>query len=186
MPILLATTLPVTNLNWQMSVPGARLSNLALVPLSAEVTSLSLVSLDADTYTVSLGMDPTRRTASLRPLASLGFLASSNDHSATAVIGMAHLQALQANGLVITNAATAAGRVRIVGQEPILDLTFGWNPDLTLYGRPGTGYTIQSSTNGLTDIQWRLLTNFLLLNRSQTFALTNSAEPFRFFRATRP
>jgi len=73
-----------------------------------------------------------------------------------------------------------------VSQEPILEMIDGWPTAITLYGQPGAGYTLQSSTNSVSDVQWRLLTNFLLLDRSQTVTLTNSGEPFRFFRATKP
>src|SRR5437867_2454448 len=89
------------------------------------------------TYALSLRLDPAQQTASVRPIATLDFLAVSNGHSAIALGTPPQLLAGQSGGPMVTNGVATRGRVIIVSLEPILDIAYALPLQLTLYGQPG-------------------------------------------------
>jgi hypothetical protein len=81
-------------------------------------------------------------------LARLGFLTVSNEHSVVAVLrGESLTGQWAASSLSITGQA-GLRRVFVVGQEPILDASFGTNRQLamTLYALPGEQYVLERDT----------------------------------------
>jgi hypothetical protein len=111
------------------------LTNLALRLVSAEVIAASLSPSGTNSYDLNLKLNPAQQTASVRPVATLDFLAVSNYHSAIVQVGGGQLMALQSTGRLITNGTTIGGRVFVVGREPVLEMAGGTPPQVILYGR---------------------------------------------------
>jgi hypothetical protein len=181
-PIILAASLPLTNITLQLSAPASELTNLVLRPLSPEITQGLLRAAGSNNYDISFDLDPSQQTASVRTIAALDFLTVSNVHSSVAYIVPSQLLASQSGGAAITNGKANQARIIIVGIEPVLDLVKSNQLILTLYGQPGSTYGVFSDTNlqfGL----WNQLTNFILTNRFLSLPIsTNTVSPI-FYRS---
>ncbi len=184
-PCILTASLPLTNLVLQLNAPMAQLTNLTVQPLSPEVTSASLSVTGSNNYFLSLNLDPSRQTASVRPIISLDFLAVSNQHSAVVFITPSQLLGLESNGLLLTNGLAGHGRIIIVSREPVLDVAATNGLDLTLYGQPGTAYHLSANTNLAAGV-WNPLTNFTLINRFLTLPVSPLGARKTFYRSQSP
>ena len=88
----------------------------------------------------------------------------------------------------IANFAPQAGRVVVVGEEPLLEMVLNTNrqPLLVLYGKPASGYSIESRPN-LWAGGWQVVLKNLTVttNLFLEFVPPNSAEPANYYRALR-
>jgi hypothetical protein len=184
-PIVLRASLPLTNLTWQLSVPATLLTNLSLAPLSSEITAATLIQSGTNTYALSLNLDPAQQTASVRPVVALDFLAVSNAHSAVVPLTATLLVGRQSGGVAITNGIITSGNVIVVALEPVLALAPSNTLQLTLYGQPGTTYSVLSNSS-LVQGPWGTQATFVLSNRVSTLSLPSSAAPATFYRVLRP
>jgi hypothetical protein len=154
LPLILRSSLDLTNLTLVVEVPAMRLADLNLRGLGSEVTGLSLVSTSANHSRLTFTLDPALATASVRDLAALDFLAVSNYHSAIVPLDAYSLLAWRASGVAVTNGTADDGRVIIVGREPVLESVLTPQPRLLLYGRPGAGYALEYRTNSAGSGAW--------------------------------
>ena len=182
LPLVLSTSLQLTNLDLQLTAPGSRLTNLVLHPLSSEITSVSLSADGTDTYSLAFNLDPEQQFASVRSIATLDFLAVSNYHSAIVPVGIGQMAAFQSDGKLVSNGGAGGGSVIVIGREPILTIAQGSPPPLTLYGRPEAVYAILSSSNLMAE-SWNGFTQFTLITRFITLAPTDYPAPAKFYRA---
>ena len=181
LPVVLTADIPLTNMYFELRARNALLTNLALRPVGPEVTFAELRAAGPDTYSVDLTLDPKQQTASVRPVATVDFLAVSNYHSAVVPMDVTYLVALRPNDRFITNGAGTGGRVIIVSQEPVLDMLPGTPPQVRLYGWPGLDYSLLSSTELLAQ-PWPEFRRFTLTDRFTTLPATNDSSPDRYFR----
>ena len=97
-----------------------------------------------------------------------------------------HFQAVAQNSL----GTSLGGDVTFVtlAAPPVLvaSLTNGANPVLTLFGSPGTAYSILLTTNLLQGGTWTLFTNLTLTNAVQAINLGPATNRMEFFRASGP
>jgi hypothetical protein len=192
-PLVLAASLQLTNVNLQLTAPRTLLTNLALRGVSAEVNGISFNPLGSNAYTVSFVLNPALQTASLRSLATLDFVTVSNYHSTIATVDARDLTAEDTTGHLITNGGTIGGKIIIVGREPVLGIRNGTasqpslmdlkgvSPQLTLYGRPGATYALLMNTNLLIN-EWTQLEEFVQSSRAVTVTLSNNL-PLAFYDA---
>jgi hypothetical protein len=180
LPLVLGASLQLTNLSLQLTATELQLTNLMLRPVSPEITSASFSASGADTYSVTLAMDPSQQSASLRTIAALDFLAVSNYHSAVVPVGARQMTALQFDGRSFNNGRAYGGNVIVIGREPVLTISPGTPPALTLFGIPGAVYGIQFSSN-LTSGAWNQIMQFPLSDRFTTITTTNNP-PAGFYR----
>jgi hypothetical protein len=194
-PLVLAASLQLTNVNLQLTAPGALLTNLALRGVSAEVSGISLNSIGSNAYIVNFNLNPALQTASLRSIATLDFATVTNFHSSVAMVSGNDLTAKDTMGHSVTNGEIMGGKIIIVGREPVLgikggtfpklsllDLTGGTGPTLTLYGRPGAVYALLENTNLVTD-EWTEIEEFIQSGRAMTLTLSNISAPSAFYNA---
>ncbi|HWX23270.1 MAG TPA: putative Ig domain-containing protein, partial [Candidatus Binatia bacterium] len=183
-PFVLRASLPLTNLSCLLSAPVSLLTNLSLSPLAPEVTAATLLPAGSNTYALSLNLDPSQQTASVRPVVALGFLTTSNGHSAIVPLTAAQLLGRQSGGPIISNGVVTSGQIIVVAIEPVLGLAASNSLQLTLYGQPGTAYSVLSNASLLPGT-WGTQTSFTLTNRLITLPLPATA-PATFYRALRP
>jgi hypothetical protein len=180
-PFILAASLPLTNLSFQVNVPSSQLTNLSLRLISPEIMSANLSLLGLDIYTLNFKLDPAQQTASVRPLALLNFQSVSNFHSAVDRVTPSQMLASQLTGRTITNGSAVGGRIIVVGREPILEIRPSLPPEVTLYGRPGAIYSWLETTN-IQSGTWTEFARLPLTNRSMVLAQTGAVVA-TFFRA---
>ena len=83
----------------------------------------------SDVLALPLHLDPAQQTASVRPIATLDFLAVSNGHSAIALVTPSQLLAGQSGGPMVTNGVATRGRA-IIGDT--IRSCSGWPTAVTV------------------------------------------------------
>ena len=178
--VTLDSTLDITNLTFLVGAPTSQLTNLALVPLVAEVTSATLQPLGSNNYAASFTLNTALQLAESRSLASLTFASVSNVHSAIVPVPLSSPAGSLSSGQPVQIPSGSGGRIIIVRAEPVLDLAPG--PALTLYGHPGALYQLQYRTN-LFAALWLDLSRFTLASRAGQVSNLFVSPPITFYRA---
>jgi len=182
-PISVETSTSVTNVTFAVDLPSARLTNATLQALLPGVTATLQ---PAGTDRVQLLLRAATALPSGQPLASLGFVAPSNQPSAIIPLLVSNAQALQASGVVVPRVFAQDGRVVIVGAAPSLEATIATNGQrmLMLYGRPGVTYDVESTPSLNPVVLWTQHWRGGVTNLVQP--ITPETNQMRFYRARRP
>jgi hypothetical protein len=120
-------------------------------------------------------------------VAWLYFTAVTNQSSAFLSVQLGESVGTQPDGTLVTNYVSQAGRVVIVGEEPLLEAGLNTNraPVLVFFGHPGTNYVVETNedignTNG-----WQPAWQWTMTNLVQTFEAPGGTNRMMFFRARR-
>jgi hypothetical protein len=182
LPLVLRASQPITNITLQFTAPLSQLTNFGIRPLGTEVTAASLVPVGTNAFAMTLLLDPSQRTSSVRPIATLDFLSVSNGHSAVAFVTPTQPLSGEQGGPALTNGTALAGRVIVIALEPVMDVASGLPLQITLYGVPGTGYSILSSSN-LFQNMWAGQTNVVVTNRAVVLPISTTGGSAIYYRA---
>jgi hypothetical protein len=182
-PVVLTSSLYLTNVTATLQVSATYLTNLALTSASAETTATLLQSLGSNVYAVGLTLNPAASPGGSRSVAKLNFLASPQSQSAIIPLTVSNVAALQQDGRAAAKPGGSGGRVIVVGRQPVLEAWFGTNGVrmLTLYGNPGASYEVASTTN-LTDTNSLSVWRVPMTNQYQNFTADQTA-PEIYYRA---
>jgi hypothetical protein len=164
-PIVLRSTLDLTNLAFTVTAADHDLTNLTLQSVSPEVVSSVLQPLGASRYSVTLALNPALIPAGTRDVARLGFTAAANGHSAIVPLKVSQVVGLRAGGQVVANPGAVHGQVIVVAREPVVTITHHSPVTLTLLGHPGAGCAVEQRTNLAAGTPWQELTRLTLTNR---------------------
>jgi hypothetical protein len=181
-PVRLRTDLPLTELAFELNLTTAALTNLALTGLASEVIGNTFTPTSRTNASVRLLLDGVVPVSIDRTLGRLGFLASSNGPSSVTIVQPRAPAALTAAGATGGKTQIGFGRVVVVNGEPVLTLDAPLDPVLSLYGRPGRTYSIESGTSVPADASWQSVTNVLLEGRLLRWSAPPT-EALRFYRA---
>jgi hypothetical protein len=179
--IVLKSDLALTNVAWLFtpSVVGG-LTNYALLNLAPEVFSYTFAPAGSNTYALAMEVDPLRIQNSTRQLALLAFQSPPGTHSAVVPLPATSLLGHDTDGKSITNGSYAAGRVVVFANEPVLEMNR--DKTLTLYGRPGGSYSVETKLDFSISNTFAFLLHFPLTNRFWTFPVS-APVPSSFYRA---
>jgi hypothetical protein len=182
-PVVLQSSLPLTNITAIVQAPGSSLTNLALLGASSEVFSTLLQPLGTNMYSINLVLNPALSPGNLRILAQLGFLAPPQTHSAIVPLTLPQLSGTQTDGSAAAKPGTANGRVFVIGREPLLDAWLGtsFSRKLALYGNPGSSYELDFTAN-LLGGNWQFGWRLPMTNTFESFD-ANGALPQVLYRA---
>jgi subtilase family serine protease len=182
-PVVLQSSLPLTNITAIVQAPASSVTNLTLLGASPEVLSTLLQPLGTNLYSINLALNPALSPGNLRILAQLGFLAPLQTHSAIAPLALPQLTGTQADGSAAAKPGTGNGRVFVIGREPLLDAWFGtdFSRKLALYGNPGSSYELDFTTN-LLGGNWQFGWRLPMTNTFEAFD-ANGALPQVYYRA---
>lgn len=160
-PIGLASS-GVTNLTFVLTLPTNRISSVSAQAVSPVLTAASVQSTAANTYQVTLVVNPSQTLVASQQVAQLNFATYSNQSSTFVSLTPSSLQGGFADGSNSTQFAVQSGREVIVGNNPLLEalLSSGGARSVALYGVPGDTYEIQYSTNLVKTNGW---INFVLI-----------------------
>jgi len=135
---------------------------------------------------IQVDLDAFQSPSGSRILAYLDFLATPGQDSAIVPMRASNLLATQKGGIVITNGTSYHGRLIIVGEQPLLVMNRTPEPILTLYGKPGTPYVIEHSTNLSEELAWSTFTQVNMSGRHAQFAVPSTSLAEAFYRAYEP
>lgn len=181
------TSASVGALDVTLDIPAGRLSGLSLQSLAAEV--------DPATSSVT-AQGGTSWLVRLRPLAGMSFTGEKQlaVFASTAVAGqVSAFVPLRVTGLSVTHPDTTtvanlfaqAGRVVVVGAQPLLEAFNETNGmrRLALYGIPGVAYGIENSPKFAQPSVWSAVTHFVAQALTTSVPVTTAASADVFYRA---
>jgi hypothetical protein len=118
-------------------------------------------------------------------IAQLSFLTVSSQSSSFVQLVPQSLQGVNADGSRPTNLLAGAGRLVIIGSQPLLDstLTSHGVRNLVLYGIPGDSYQIQYSVNLAQADAWSNLVRVPMTNLTAVISNLDRTQPAIFYRA---
>jgi len=184
-PVQMLSTVGVTNVQTMLFAPENRLAGLNLLTVAAELRPGGLQMQSPGQAHLTFETLPGQSLVSSQLLGHVQFTAVS-PQSAFVPITLSSVTARQTNGLPVPRTIPGSGRVVVVAQEPLLEALLLTNSQrrLVLYGPPGSGYTIQKTTDISRPNQWQTVWAGTLTNLFQIGpADGNSSE---FYRAIRP
>ena len=185
LPISLLSSVGLTNVTLHVEFPTDRLSNLSIHPLSTNVCTATVVPVGGGAL-VTLGACAGRVFQGMQQMADLCFIVPPQS-SAFVPVRITDTQARKSNGEQVVNLVNNPGRLTVLGEQPLLEAGLMSNgvPALTLYGQPGSNYTLEYKTNLWAATPWMDWTSV-----SATNAVTpinslgyDAKEGGRFFRA---
>jgi len=169
----------VSEITGRLCFPAGYLTNVSFSPI---LGSLTWMPVTPECYDLRITAPAGRPFLGSGSVAGMSFTTLSNQ-SAFVPLVVSQVGALKPNGEGIPKIAPRAGRVVVVGTEPLLE---AWRdthaqPRLTLYGNPGHDYQLEWKGN-LSDTLWPDSLRVSLTNLYQTFAVPTN-KPALFFRA---
>ncbi|HXR47191.1 MAG TPA: S8 family serine peptidase [Candidatus Limnocylindrales bacterium] len=185
-PVQLLSTTALTNLAFRVVYPAERFdTNFTITVNSSQVLTQQVRWIGTGLVEVTFTLPETSVLHGPTNVAELGFTAVSNQHSAFVPLPITDVTGLKPDGTPIGNWYGYPGRVALIGDEPLLEaFRIGTNDALViLYGRPGTNYTLLSTTNGLKAPVWLPEMGITSTNLETWIIWTNQGEATRFFRA---
>ena len=185
-PVIVFTTVPVTNVTFVFTVTPDRLGSFALAPPAPPLALATLQPLAGDQFQVRLGTLPGLSLAGEQAVSALRFIAAPGQSSAFVPLAVSDVSGTQNTGQPVPRTAGNDGRVVYLGAEPLLEL-LRHEPQcrLLLFGRPAPSYTVESTLNLTPGVTWTPLWTGPSSNLVEVFLLapTNQAQ---FFRAVSP
>ena len=186
MPLNLLSTANVTNINSMFYSPDDRLTNLGLTLLAPEVGAGSLVPFAPNAKSLNLGTVPGQGLQGNHLIGEINFVGTASRSTFIPLL-VDNITALRDTGVPIPRALAGTGRVVVVGNEPLLEAIMTTNHQrlLVLYGEPGNGYVVQTSTSLEVPMQWQTAWQGSLTNLSLTIQAPGNTNGSIYYRAYR-
>jgi hypothetical protein len=141
----------------------------------------------AEFYALTLSTCSNQSLIGTQQIAWLHFTAVSNQSSAFVSLKLDNTVGQQPDGAEVRNFAPQAGRVVVVGEEPLLEAILATNrqPALILYGKPGPDYVIQGKPRLDPALPWQVVWQGTQTNLFQQIQPIGGTNRMMFFRAKR-
>jgi hypothetical protein len=185
-PITLASSEGVTNLDFNITWPNSYLTNAALSVISPAIGSATLQD-NGTNLAISIQSAPGQVLQGTQQIAQLSFTAISNEYSAFVWLPFANVNATKPDASSYTNYITSTARIAVIEGQPLLWAYLSANSarELTLYGRLGVSYELQYSTNLALPGAWDLAWSYVQTNGAMTVS-AESVHPNIFYRIFQP
>ncbi len=183
--IAIDATAPVTNVNFTLDVPVARLTSFTLAPPAPPLASATLQQTGPTEFRVSFQTLGGQTLSGLQTISTLNFRAVTNGAFAFVPLNVSGVSAHQPNGVALARTLSSDGRVVFIDGTPLVEASSdGAQLQLTIYASPGPSYTLQC-TPTLTPPLWFPIWTGPISNLFQviTFPATNRTS---FYRVTAP
>ncbi len=182
-PVRIDTRADVRQLTFDLRIDGDRLQNLQLAPRPDAVAGSSFLSVGPGRWRCQLDAAEGRPFSGLVTLGDLAFASASDAPSTAVTLGVGDLEAVRSSGQVIRHGWGQDGRVLVIGEQPILEVSPEPDLPLALYGRPGRTYEIRSTTDLAGGAPWRPTGRVLLDGRFMLIDRPLPEEANAFHRA---
>ena len=182
-PLLLNGNVRAAEILAELRVPLDRLGSLVVTNLHSSLASADVYPITESNAIVQFTAKENQSLSGGFELGKLQFLALSN-HSAFVPLSFRDPLAIRGDSSSSTNISLQAGRVVVIGREPLIESISAAPAQqhrLMLYGNPWTGYALQYTTNlsgGWTTLRrWPLTNLFAALDGLPRYS------PAMFYRA---
>lgn len=191
LPFNLTAPTPLTNLVMTLRLPSGRLTTPSL-----EVTNVTMICTNwitnpvTNTYQINLASCPGRLIHVTNRMEQEGWLyvtAVSNQSSAFLWLEFDDIVGRMLGGTLVEQGSNPAGRVVVVGEQPLLEAAWSTNrqPLLILYAKPGFGYNLGWTTNITSPPPWPTRLSVTMSNLVQEITVPPGL-PQQFYRAWKP
>jgi hypothetical protein len=133
----------ITNVSFRLPLPPGALASVSLGGLAPDVLSATLSDLTADGVTVRLELASGTSLTTDRHVADFRFTTFAGDASDLFVVNPTQITGIKAAAEPVASTLSRAGTLILIGREPVLQM--GAIDSLTVYGRPGTRFQIQTA-----------------------------------------
>lgn len=159
LPIALNAPPTLTELAFQLDLPPDRIHSLAIASLASDVSGATLIPGAGGRSELRLQFRPGNSLLSTRPLLSVGFSTTPTTNSLRVPVIPASLAARTEAGAIPDPLIGRAGRIVLIGTQPILVLEASSDPastdgELTVYGPPGFRYALEGRPAYTNDGPW--------------------------------
>lgn len=185
-PINVLATAHVTNLNALLYSADDRLGSLGLSLTAPELSAGSLIGQGQNTQEMNLGVVSGQTLFGGKILGQLNFTGTSTQSAFVPVI-FSNLIAMRPTGIPVPRTLSGAGRVAVIANEPLLEALLSTNQQrsLVLYGKPGAGYVIQTTTQPNNPLLWQTVWQGSLTNLTLPLPAPGGSSGTLYYRAYR-
>jgi hypothetical protein len=181
LPIAVSSSDGLTNFSFTLNWPASRFSNPTL-NVTSPTSFTGTVQIQGTNLLVNIKATPGQVMIGSNLVAQLNFQSSSSQSSAFVDLPVQNTAGTKPTGSVYVNAASQWGQVVVVKDLPLLQSTVsGSSRTLQLYGKVGTTYQLQSSTNLLQPSAWTTVLSYTQTNVAQSLSADQST-PVIFYR----
>jgi hypothetical protein len=180
-PLISLSSDGLTNLSFTVGYPTNRFSNPALTILSP-TTLAGTIQPQGTNLLVRIRTLSSQVLDGSNLVAQINFQTASSQSSAFVSLPIRNVSGTKPTGLGYVDNTAQPAQVVVVSDVPLLQSTAsGSNRLLKLYGRVGTTYQLESTTNLLVPSAWSAVTSYVQTNVAQTFN-ADSTRPIIFYR----
>ncbi|MCW5553063.1 MAG: hypothetical protein KIS67_13000 [Verrucomicrobiae bacterium] len=186
-PVFVISSVPLTNLQMTLVVPPGHLTDYSLETLLPQICADSITPLSNGNHRLEFVACPSQWLIGTQQVAWLNFTAILAQPSAFVPLEFTDLMGIMANGTSVANFAPQAGRVVVVGEEPLLEASRMQDNQIQLlqYAIPGSLVEVQWADNIPLTGGWSPAVETTQTNLVQETGRFAPAGPSRFFRAIR-
>jgi hypothetical protein len=146
-PVILNSTVDLTNLVFNLELPSERLTDFGLQPLAPQVGAVAIFEVASNLFEIHISSRKGSILPGSIPLLDLSFTSVSNLNSASILVQPGTAIGTLDGGIPLDNGSVQSSRIILVGDEPVLTADSGVPPSFILYGKPDHRYTIDYSSN---------------------------------------
>ncbi|HEY5910375.1 MAG TPA: hypothetical protein VJA21_07200 [Verrucomicrobiae bacterium] len=181
LPICVSSSEGATNLSFNLSWPNNLFGTPTLtIPASSKVSG-SITS-QGTSLLVKISSDPNRVMTGSNVVAQLTFLALSSQPSAFVKLEVTNVSGRKPTGATYAYCTSQKARLAVVKDQPLLEWGgTGSAGSILTYGKIGTNYTLQSSSNLLLPAAWSTAITYKQTNVLQSLRV-DTTQPLRLFR----
>jgi hypothetical protein len=182
LPVYLTCSDGITNASFTVTWPSANFPNASLSNLVSGVASGSLQN-QGTNLVISFQAVPGQTLQGSNLLAQLNFQTVSNQPSAFVNLPVAITSGTKPTGTGYGNYFPYSGQVAVVNDLALLQMSTSGSSNLTLtvFGKVGAKYQLQSATNMAGTVVWSALNTYNQSTVAQTLSL-NPASPALMYR----
>jgi hypothetical protein len=182
--IELVSSAPLANLSFNVLLPLDRLTSLTMDNLIPATASASLSFSLTDAVTLNFAALTGQTLTGTQQLARLNFVTAPGQSSAFIPLHFDGVAGQRSQPGLAPSVLAHEGRVVVVGSQPLLEASIGnlGARTLALYGKPGTNYIIETSSNPADAGSWTTWTNRTPASLQESLPAP-SGTPTIFYRA---
>ncbi len=174
-PLFVTSGADLRNVSFLLDVPESKLRSLTLSSLAQEIGSAEILPEGSERSRVRFAAKANEELLGAKTLGYLGFLATTNEHSAVVPVRISQVTGARPAGLALRAPDTTA-RIFVIGREPIVDASIASNAfrSLTVYGHTNRRYAVEIATELLPTPNWQRVEEVDLSSPFQTIAISAS------------
>lgn len=183
-PVDMVATRAVGNVQFRVQFPEALLNNLWLEPVLPESASATIQAAGANSVAIQLAAQPGQSVIGTQRVARLHFTSIPGQISSFAPLQAEDLTVAPVDGGPSPTILKNNGRAVVIGSQSLLEARIrnGVAREITLYGRTGVTYTVETSTNMLPGT-WTRLGSTTTTNLTRILGIPVGTQPTRYYRS---